>query len=128
MAMSMRKAFNRRMLSPMVRIRITSGHYDDNNDYIEGTESRYKFHGVIVAGNKFSQFEEGISRKSTSGGERFPDYRTLYVSRKFGDFKMSDEILFKSTRYNVLQKSDESVYDFSSYIIEKIKTSEEEHL
>jgi hypothetical protein len=75
---------------------------------------------VIKSGNKFSQFDEGVALKATAGGERFSDYKTLFISDRY-DLTPGDKVGFGSNYYNVLQMSDESVYDFKGFIIEKDK-------
>lgn len=121
----MQKAFNRKMLVKMVRVVQLKGFYNADNDYVEGSTYKEVFYGVNIVGNRFAQFEEGIARDSTVGGERFSDYRTIHVSIKFPEMNMGDHVIFRGTTYNILQMSDEQHYNFSSYIIEKIKSGKE---
>ena len=120
MAMQMQRAFNKRMLSKLYRFRQLPGSYNADNDWVDGEIEKKTFFGVIKAGNKFSQFEEGISIHNTDGGVRLSDYRALYVIDKY-EMSIGDKVQFKDTYYNILQKSDESVFGFSSYIIEKVE-------
>ena len=119
--MNLRRAFNAKMLHKMIRYLRTGGSYDNNNEWVEGTMTTSTFFGVITAGNKFSQFDEGIARRAEEGGERFSDYRTLYVSDRWPVFNTNDKLKFKDTYYSILQKSDEEIFGFQSYIIEKPK-------
>ena len=118
MAMQMQRAFNARMMSKMVRYSISDGTYDDNNVWVEGRKKKNNIFGVIQAGNKFSQFEEGIARHIEEGGERSTDYWSLYVLERYA-LNMSDKILFHGNYYNVLQQSDEREFGFRSYLTEK---------
>jgi len=119
----MQRAFNARMLSKVKHYTIGEGHYNDDNDWVEGTVTSRNVFGVIKAGNKFSQFDEGISIHSDEGGHRTSDYRTLYVIDKYS-IDIGDKIRFKDTNFNIIQQSDESVYGFNSFIIEKDKNWE----
>lgn len=121
MTMKMNRAFNSRMVSKLIRYNELEGYYDLNNDWVDGPHILKAFFGVIIAGNKFSQFDEGIARIATEGGERFSDYRTLYVQDRFPRLNDNDKVKFKDTYYNVLQESDEAVFGFHSYILEKPK-------
>jgi len=122
MTMSMARAFNSRMESRIARLVFESGYYDSDNVWHEGVEQPQEiFYGVITAGNKYSQLEEGISVKTTEGGERNPDWRMLYVKNRWPILELADIIYFRSTYYKILQHSDEDVFDFHSYIIEKLK-------
>ncbi len=122
MTMSMRRAFNSRMEARIVRKVSTTGSYDADNVWMPGPLLPDEvFYGVITAGNKYSQLEEGISVKTTEGGERNPDWRMLYVKNRWPILELADIIYFRSTYYKILQHSDEDVFDFHSYIIEKLK-------
>ena len=120
MAMQMQRAFNSRMLTKITKYTILEGSYNDDNDWVEGKSVTSKIYGVIKAGNKFSQFEEGIALHSEEGGHRTSDYRTLYINDKYS-LDIGDKIGFKDTVFNILQQSDESVYGFNSFTIEKDK-------
>ncbi len=124
MAMQMQRAFNARMLSKIKHYTIGEGYYNDDNDWVEGDVSSRNIFGVIKAGNKFSQFEEGIALHSDEGGYRTSDYRTVYVIDKY-NIDIGDKLRFKNTNFNILQQSDESVYGFNSFIIEKDKNWKE---
>lgn len=118
MAMQMQRAFNKRMLTPMTRYSIEENTYDENNHVVEGRKKSSRIFGVLKAGNKFSQFEEGEALHSEDGGQRFSDYRTLYVTDRF-PLDLDDKIGYKGKYYNILQRSDEEVYGFFSYILER---------
>jgi len=122
MTMKMNRAFNGRMQTKMIRYDELEGYYDDNNKWIDGPHLVSTFFGVILAGNKFSQFDEGIARVATEAGERFSNYRTLYVQDRFPRLNNNDKVNFKGTYYNVLQESDEAIFGFHSYILEKPKS------
>ena len=125
MAMNMGRAFHPLMLVKMKVISTTSGHYNDDNDYVGGVKSSRVIRGVIRNGNRYSQFEESISRSATAAGERFPDYRTLFLRESiFGDLSLDSHIIYKCVTYNILQKSDETHFGFSSYILERDLTIE----
>ena len=116
--MQMQRAFNARMLSKMTKHFITESTYDANNHIVEGEKISSTLYGVIVAGNKFSQFEEGQALHSEDGGQRISDFRTLYITDKYS-LEMTDKLEFKGKFFNVLQKSDEAVYGFHSFLLEK---------
>ena len=120
MAMNMGKAFHPLFLVPMKILSTSSGYYDDNNDYIEGSKTLRSIKGVMLKGNRFSQFDEGISRHSTKAGERFSDYRTLYVrASRYGILTMDDHIVYRCLTYNVIQKGDMEHFGFTGYILER---------
>lgn len=114
----MGRAFNAKFLVTLTRYRISKGSYDVDNNWIEGTLEKSTIYGRVLAGNKFSQFEEGIARIVEDGGTRFTDYRGLYVVNKFS-LLTTDKIGYRGTFFNVLQQSDESPFGFNSYILEK---------
>jgi len=118
MAMQMQRAFNSRMLSPLTLYSATAGSYDADNIWVEGTTTTQTIYGVIKTGNKFSRHEEGEALHSEDGGARYSDYRTLYITDKY-PVEKEDKILFKGKYFNVLQRSDESVFGFYSVLLEK---------
>ena len=118
MTMQMDKAFNVRMESTLELVTIPAGSYDSENNWVAGVGTSSFIKGICVAGNKFSQFDEGIAIRATDGGSRYGDYRSLYVRSNY-TVKVTDKIIFRDTYYNVLQESDEYVYGFSSYLLEK---------
>jgi len=118
MTMNMKRAFSSRMQAPMTLSTISAGSYDSNNDYTPGAKVDSTIYGVIVAGNKFSQFDEGISLHSMDGGARYSNYRNLYVQERWTVY-VGDKISFRGAYYNVLQESDEQIFGFSSFILEK---------
>jgi hypothetical protein len=117
MAMQMQQAFDSQMLTKMVRVKQFVGHFDSTNDWIKGAVSYSNIWGVIQAGNKFSQFDEGIALRNMDGGDRFSDYRSLYVTERFA-LDNTDKVFYKGKYYNILQKSDESEFGFHSYLLE----------
>lgn len=117
-SMNMRGAFNNRMLSKMKRYAISDGAYDADNNWVQGSSTVSNIFGVIKAGNKFSQFDEGISKHLDEGGIRNSDYWSLYVIEKFA-LNMNDKVYFHGRFYNVLQQSDEQEYGFRSYLVER---------
>lgn len=121
MAMQMQRAFNAKMLTRVQHYTVEEGHYNDDNDWIEGANKINNIFGVIKAGNKFSQFEEGEAIHNEVGGIRTSLYRSLYVKHKY-ELAVGDKVGVDGVYYNILQKSDESVYGFHSYLIEKSKT------
>ena len=120
MAMKMQRAFNARMLTKLTLYTAPepAGYYDASNDWVVNTYTSKTIYGVIKAGNKFSQFEEGQALRVEDGGQRISDYRTLYVTDKF-PVKLGDKLLFSGTYFNVLQRSDEETYGFYSVLLEK---------
>ena len=116
--MNMTKAFNARMLSKMVRIKVFEGTYDENNNWVDGKKVEYPINGIIRSGNKFSQFEEGLARHPEEGGIRLSNFRTLYVIDKY-ELEISDLIVFKGETFTVIQKTNEMSYNFTSYLLEE---------
>lgn len=120
MTMDLGRAFHPKMLVRLIEESTTSGYYNEDNDYIEGQKSRRMIMGVLLKGNRFSQFDEGIARHSTVGGERFTDYRTLYIRKStFGSLSLDSHIIYGKMVYNVLQMDDELHFGFSAYILER---------
>lgn len=120
MTLQMSRAFHPSMQVKLKVHSIGSGYYNDDNDYIEGKESTRMIRGVVLRGNRFSQFEESISVDTTEGGERFPNFRTLYVNyNRYGYLLMNDLIEFRCVKYHIMQKGDESHFGFTQYIIEE---------
>ena len=120
MAMNMRRAFNSRMFSSMVVHKQEVGQYNDDNDWVAGVNTSKPIRGVIQAGNKFSQFEEGMAIHTEDGGTRISDFRSLYVTSDL-KVELENKITYKGVHYNVLQQSDEDTYGFDSFLLEKSK-------
>ena len=118
MAMQMQRAFNKRMLTKLTKYTVESSTYDENNHIVKGKVVSTQIWGVLKAGNKFSQFDEGEALHSEDGGQRFSDYRTLYATDKF-PLSLGDKIGHNGKYYNILQRSDEVVFGFYSYILER---------
>lgn len=97
---------------------IEEGAYDGENIWVEGRVTKKNIYGVIKSGNKFSQFEEGEAVHSEDGGTRFSQFKTLYVTDRF-PIDRGDKVGYAGNFYNVLQRSEESVYGFFSVILEK---------
>ena len=120
MAMNMRQAFAHEFMTRLVRYRVQPGTFDEFNEWQEGSNERKKITGVIKSGNKFSQFDEGISLQSTESGDRYSDYRTLYITKRY-DLEMEDKILYQGKYYNVLQQSPEDTFWFKEFLLEADK-------
>lgn len=118
MTMQMQRAFNSKFLVPLTRYKVGAGSYDADNNWVGGTVTKSTIYGRVVAGNRFSQFEEGIARIVEDGGNRFSDYRGLYVTNKYS-IDTTDKVGYMGMYFNVLQQSDESPFGFHSYILEK---------
>jgi len=116
--MQMQRAFNSRMLTKVIRYMIAEGTYDEENIWVEGKVTKKNIYGVIKSGNKFSQFEEGEAVHSEDGGTRFSQFKTLYVTDRF-PIDRGDKVGYAGNFYNVLQRSEESVYGFFSVLLEK---------
>lgn len=120
MAMKMQRSFNSRFLTRVQHYTIAEGSYDDTNEWIEGKQVKKNIFGVIKAGNKFSQFEEGEAMHNEVGGIRTTKYVSLYVKDAV-KLEIGDKVGIRGVYYNILQTSDESVYGFHSYLLEKSK-------
>jgi len=122
MAMQMQRAFNAKMLTKMVRYSTgaDSGYYDDNNFWVQSKYIKTNIRGVLTSGNKFSQFTKGQALHSEDGGQRFSDYRTLYVTDKY-TVELEDKIGFDGAYFNVLQRSDYAVNGYFEVQLEKSK-------
>ena len=118
MAFKMQRAFNSKMLTKMQLYTVTQGAFDENNIWVEGYKKKKNIWGVIQVGNKFSQFDEGEALHSEDGGARFSNFKSLYVTDRF-PIKLADKIKFAGEYFNVLQRSDESVYGFYSVLLER---------
>jgi len=118
MAMNMSRAFSSRFLSKMTRYRVSEGTYNEFNDYIPGKITTSMIWGVIRVGNKFSQFDEGEAIHNIDVVTRISNYKELSV-RGSGNISMGDKVGFKGKYYNLLQRSDETVFGFESFMIEE---------
>lgn len=116
--MNMSRAFNSKMLVKLIKYRVEEGYFNENNDWVEGATRKSIVRGVMISGNRFSQFEEGLARVSEDGGIRFSDYKTLHIPDRY-DVKMEDKIFYKGKYFNVLQQSDETEFNFKGFILEK---------
>ena len=117
----MARAFNSKMLTNVERYKMYPGFYNDENDWIEGRWIKSTIPAVIKTGNKFSQFEEGVALISMEGGERFADFRSLYVPAQHL-IELADKVGYQGEYYNVLQMSDELTFSFRGYLLEKDKS------
>lgn len=120
MTMSLRRAFNRRMFSRVTLYSISKGSYNELNEWIEGSVSSKYAHVVLSSGNKFSQFDEGTSVSNMDSGLRIADYRQVYIRVKAGA-KIGDKFGHQGEFYNILQNTNEEVYGFHGFMIEKDK-------
>jgi hypothetical protein len=117
MAMNMRRAFNAKMLTRLTLLKNQGGYFDDDNTWVKGEQKKSIVFGRVIVGNKFSQFSEGLATVAEDGGERYTDYRSLYV-RDIYDISIRDQIIFKGKVFNIIQQSDETVFGFNSFLIE----------
>lgn len=120
MTMSMRRAFNFKMMTAFTRYAVAAGFYDSNNDWVEGTTIAESQFGVILSGNRFSQFDEGIALKPTDGGDRLSEYWSLYINDKYV-INIEDKIGFRGNFFNIIQQSNEDHFSFNGFLIEKSK-------
>ena len=116
--MNLSRAFNSKMITKLIRYKIEEGSFDENNDWVEGVTTKDKIMGVILSGNKFSQFEVGQAKITEDGGIRISDYKALHIKDKY-NLKIGDKILYNKTYYNVLQRSDEIEFNYRSFLLEK---------
>jgi len=115
----MGEAFDSEFLVDFTRHFSNSGTYGTDNDWVPGSFSTKPQKGRITAGNKFSQFEEGMAIHNEDGGKRISDYRSLYIKTTEYTIVIGDVIEYRGTYYNTLQQSDESQYGFDSFLLEK---------
>ena len=120
MTMQMTEAFDADMLTRLTKYTISAGSYDANNDWVEGSQVVSTIFGVIIAGNKFSQLEEGISVDAMPGGERLRDYISMSCIDKY-KLDHGDMASYKGKYYRVIQMSDEDTYGYREYLLEKDK-------
>ena len=118
MAMLMHRAFNSKMLTKLIRHNKAEGNYDDDNVWVPGEATQSFLYGVMLSGNKFSQFEVGEAIRKEDGGERTSDYRSLYLKDTY-QVDFNDIIEWRSKYYGVLQKSDESEFGYYSVLLER---------
>lgn len=118
MPMQMQRAFSVKFLVNLTRYSTSGGYYNDDNDWVEGTTSSQPIKGRVLAGNKFSQFEEGLSVHNEDGGQRLSDFRTLYIPDKY-QVSIGDTLVYSGVTYNILQESDERPFGFKSFLLEK---------
>lgn len=116
--MQMQRAFHSKMMTKLICYTVSEGSYDEENVWVEGTVTQKNIWGVIQTGNKFSKLDEGEALHTDDGGERFSNFRTLYVSDKFV-IGATDKFLYQGLYFNVLQRSDEATFGFNSVLIEK---------
>lgn len=118
--MQMNRAFNAKMMTKLTVYRVSEGSYDDDNNWVEGRIKRSNIQGVLTAGNRFSQFDKGVAVQNEVGGIRHSEFKTLFVKNRFL-LEVDDKIGHNGKYYNVLQMSDESIWGFREYLIEKSK-------
>ena len=117
MTMNVKRAFDSRMMTKLTVYPI-SGVYNEYNDYVFEVGSPYTIRGVWYVGNRFAQFDEGIAVKNENGGARYSNYRTLYTKK---NLNVTSKVAFEGVYYNILQKSDEKIFGFTSYLVEEDK-------
>lgn len=120
MAMYMGQAFDASFLVSLTLYSQAAGSYNDDNDWISGGTTSSTVSGVVQAGNKFAQFEEGMAVHNEDGGTRTSDYRSLYILSSF-NLELGDKLGYQGVYYNILQQSDESPFGFDSFLLEKSK-------
>lgn len=118
MTMQLQRAFNSKMLSRITKYTVMDGSYDEDNNWVQGRLKSSLVFGVVTAGNKFSQFEEGLAQRVEDGGVRYSDFLSIYMNKKF-TLVLEDKIKWRGKYYNVLQKSDEEHFGFNSYLCER---------
>lgn len=121
--MDMSRAFNARMLRPIKLYTVAVGSYDAENVWQDGSEIVISLQARVTVGNKFSQFEEGISMTVEDGGTRSRDYILVYIKEDVAA-DVDDKIGWNGKYFNILQISDESHFGFKSMLAEKSKTWE----
>ena len=121
MAMNMRRAFNAKMMVPLTLISVGEGSYDENNDWIPATPTTSTIYGRVIIGNKFSQFDAGIAKKIEDGGQRYADYRSLYIPDNY-EINMTDQFTsathLKGRVFSILNEADESIFGFRGFLLE----------
>jgi hypothetical protein len=118
MAMQMQRAFNSKFLTRITQYKIVEGSYDVNNTWVEGAVTSQNIWGVIKTGNQHSKMEAGEALHTDDGGERYSDFKTLFVTDKY-NLEVTDKIAYKGKYFNVLSRADEETYGFYSVLIEK---------
>ena len=118
MAMNMQRAFHPKMLVALTLVSISAGSFNDDNDWVAGTSTESTIYGRLITGNKFSQFDVGISKRIEDGGTRLTDYRSLYIKDIYTfDIELA-QIVHKGKLYNILQETDETVFGFRGFLLE----------
>ena len=116
--LNMRRAFNSKMLTKLVRFSIEEGSFDEHNNWVKGATTQSNIWAVMISGNKFSQFEIGQAIQSEDGGIRISDYKSIHITDRF-NLELGDKLLYKGDYFNVLQRSDEAEYNYRAFLIEK---------
>lgn len=120
MAMKQRRAFNARMMTRLSKIVKGTSGYDDNNVWVEAAMTQGTVVGVWTTGNRFTEFDKGISMKPTAGGERFSDFRTLVISTATQSLDMEDRLEYKGNYYNLIQQTPEDEFGFKAFLAAKL--------
>lgn len=118
MAMNMQRAFSAKMLAPITLRSISAGSYDANNDWVGGSSTNSIIYGRVLTGNKFSQFDVGISKRVEDGGTRTSNFRSLYIKDIYTINLATDLIVSKGVVYNILQETDETIFGFRGFLLE----------
>lgn len=118
MTMNMGRAFNAKFMTRITLYVIAKGSHNENNDWTEGSVKAKYIRVVLTSGNKFSQFDEGVSLHNLDSGKRFSDYRQIYVKAHYG-VKPGDKFGYRGKFYNILQNTDEEEFGFHGFMIEQ---------
>lgn len=114
----MQRAFNAKFLVSLTRYPKPTGSYNEFNEWVSDTTSPESIKGRLLSGNRFSQFDVGQAAHNEDGGLRISDFRSLYITDKY-NLEIGDMIAYKGVYYNTLQKSPESHYGFTAYLLER---------
>lgn len=120
MTMQMTRAFHPKMMRRLTVYLVQEGYYDPDNVWVRGSTSKASIRGVLTTGNKYSESAKGVALQNEVGGKRFSEYKTLYVVNRF-KLNVGDKVEHNGNFYNILQMSDESIWGFRGYLLEKSK-------
>lgn len=123
MAMNMRRAFNAKFLVSMEKYPKPSGSYNAYNEWESDPVVAEPIKGRLLSGNRFSQFDVGEALQNEDGGARLSDFKSLYIADHYS-MEVGAKVGYKGKFYNVIQKSPEEHFGFSSFLLEKSKNWE----
>jgi hypothetical protein len=106
------------MLTNITLRSVVEGEFNEDNDWVEGAYSDSTIYGRLLVGNKFSQFDVGVSKRVEYGGTRFSNFRSLFIKDIYKLNLKTDLIVHKGLVYNILQEADETVFGFRGFLIE----------